>query len=74
MRTWILISCCLLLTSGLHAEPATEGSSVSPEVPTSSVLPTPFKSTYKVYRNGSEVGTGTRTFYSSSDGRYYFSS
>ncbi|MBW8192206.1 DUF3108 domain-containing protein [Neiella marina] len=33
-----------------------------------------FHSNYKVFRNGSEVGNGQRTFHNSTDGRWYFAS
>ncbi|MCM2679275.1 DUF3108 domain-containing protein [Echinimonas agarilytica] len=58
MRNWLISACCFCIIPNAFAD--------------TSISFTPFQSNYKVFRNGSEVGTGKRTFYPRPDGRMYF--
>ena len=83
MRHWLFSTSCLLLSLSTIAEPLVTSPAVNKMPPpdflpkatsASFSIPAPFQAKYKIYRNGSEVGKGTRTLYTSSDGRLYFSS
>ncbi|MBD1391188.1 DUF3108 domain-containing protein [Neiella sp. HB171785] len=60
MRYWLLLASIAFFATPSHADSPFELVA--------------FQSTYKVFRNGSEVGTGKRTFHHSADGRWYFCS
>lgn len=85
MRHWLL-STAVLLSSAVMVGPLASANTLPttnqtppPEFVPQGVAsfdsaPAPFQSRYKVFRNGTEVGKGSRTLYTSSDGRLYFSS
>lgn len=84
MRHWLFSICCLVLCASAWADPLTSSQPSSSATPPPPLIEhsgsahffalAPFKAKYKVYRNGTEVGKATRTLYTSSDGRLYFSS